>query len=242
MEPFATAPWGARGAPHMTLSSTIGLAALSLLALAACEPHVSGNGVLGQAGCDAGLFDTAKIGLGMTATLTVDATKSASTCVISGDENLIQHIQVLHTGNTVETHTDLASFDHVLPLELRITTPVLVKVETQPGKSGETTRVVVNGAATQDFTVVEQGPSSVWLSGAGGSTLTADLSAGSMLDARDYLVGSAQVALTGGSSLHVETAGAITGSAADNSVILVHGGGSCSVTRTNGATCGAAPP
>lgn len=226
----------------MTLSTTIGLAALSLLALAACEPHVSGNGVLGQAACDAGLFDTAKIDLGMTATLTVDATKTASTCVISGDENLIQHIQVLNIGGTVETRTELSSFDHLLPLELRITTPVLVRVETQPGKSGETTRVVVKGAATTDFTVVEQGPSMVWLSGAGGSTLNATLSAGAMLDARDYLVGSAQVTLAGASSLHVETAGSVAGTAADKSSILVHAGGTCGVTLTTGATCGPATP
>jgi hypothetical protein len=225
----------------MTPRSTLGLAALSLLALAACQPHVSGNGVLGQVACDAGLFDTARVSLGVTATLTVDPTSTGSTCVLSGDENLIQHIQVTSAGGVVETKTELASFDRVLPLELRITTPVLVKVETQPGKSGETTRVVVKGAATQDFTVVEQGPSSVWLSGAGGSTLTAQLSAASMLDASAYLVGSAQATLTGGSSLHVETAGAVSGSAADKSTILVHGGGTCGVTLTTDAACGPAP-
>lgn len=220
------------------------LAPLLAAALAACSSHVEGNGVYAERTFDASKvkpFDRAAIGLaavreGDPLKASIFRSEQPRQVVLSGDENIIQHIEVkVDGGGTLRTSSDLDSYTAVHPPQLRIRTPELVAVEALGGAD-----LTVLDADTSTFTVTAASKGHVTLAGSGGETLLVDLSGGASLDAGAYPVVSAQLALTGASRATVWPSGQVSGSAADVSAVFLKGGVACGVelTLTTGSTCG----
>jgi hypothetical protein len=229
----------------MIRRSPLGLLPLLVAALAACAPHVEGNGVYAERVFDAAKlapFDRAAIGFppdehGVVVRASIFANDSTRQVVLSGDENVIQHVDVSADGGTLRTRMKLDSYTSVHPPQLRIRTPDLVAVETVGGAE-----LTVLGAETQSFAVTAAAKGEVTLAGAGGEVLLVDLSGGARLLAGGYPVESAQLALTGASRATVKSSSQLSGSAVGGSVVYVTGGATCGVPLTLDATSTCGPP
>jgi hypothetical protein len=234
-----------RDRDHHRMLSRHRLGLLPLLAaLAACSPHVEGNGVYAEIVLDASQvapFDRLAIDLPrderhVAVRASVGALQQPRQVVVGGDENVIQHVRPLVDGGRLRLRMDLDSYTVVHPLQLRIQAPELVGVEATAGAD-----VTVLGAQASSFSVIASAEGHITLAGDGGATLLVDLSGGAQLDAVGYPVASAQLALTGASRATVWPSGQVVGSAAEGSALLVKGGVACEVALTSGATCGALP-
>lgn len=212
------------------------ISVLSALALAACKPHVSGNGVLGEEQRTVAPFDGVDISLSAEATIT--ANSSTQKLTVSVDENLLQYILTPVEGGILETRLNgITGIDSVHPLRIVAQAKAFNYV-----RATETSYVDVKGAgdSAADFTfvVAAAGKSNVQLQGIGGAQLRVNLSGGSGLDARAYPVTGANVMLTGGSHLQLNSVGDVVGSAADKSTVEITGTGTCAALQlTTGATC-----
>ena len=210
---------------------------LSLLALAACNPHVSGNGVLGEEQRTVAPFDGVDISLAAEAIITANATTQKLT--VSVDENLLQYILTPVEGGVLKTRLNpiVNGIDSVHPLRIVAQAKALHSV-----RATEAANVDVKEAGDPDpgftFEVVAAGLSNVQLQGPGGGQLRVNLSGGSGLDAWSYPVAGANVALTGGSSIRINSTTDVGGTAADRSRVEITGGGTCKALALSGAsTC-----
>jgi putative autotransporter adhesin-like protein len=223
-----------RSLDAMPLATRLGLVPLLAATLAACTPHVDGNGVFAERTLRLAAFDRVAIGLGIEATIVANADERS--VVISGDENVLEHITVDVASSTLRTDTDLASFSSVHPLRLRIKTPELLSV-TALGEA----RLAVSDAATSSFTVVAEGQSQVWLVGAGGDALEVRLRDRSVLFGFGYPVVGATLDVADGSTAQLHASGPVTGAVAGGphggSHVEVQGGGSCSLAPEAGSSC-----
>jgi len=230
-----------RLAPH---ASGLVLALALATGLAGCRPHVSGNGVLLKADCNAGTFDAVKLGLGLDATITVDPLASGVTCVLSGDANLVPNITMTAPGGVLQA-SDAPDFDRILPLKLVITAPALHAVEASDAGApeGDSTRVTVGNAATQALTVAGHDGAQITVTGPGaaGGTATVTLGQSAIFFGFGYPVASASVALTDQGHAQLEVAGAVSGSASGQSAVELQGSGTCAVTLAGAATCSVRP-
>jgi hypothetical protein len=214
----------------------ISLVSSFALALGACRPHVSGNGVLGEEQRPVAPFDGVDISLGAEATITANAPTQSVT--ISVDENLLEYILTPVEGGVLKMRLrGIEGIDSVHPLRIVAQAKVLDYV-----RATQASNVDVKGAGdpTPGFTfeVVADGLSYVTLMGPGGDQLQVSLSGGSRLDAWSYPVAGASVALTGGSRLRVHSASDVLGTVADTSSVEITGGGHCAaLVITGSATC-----
>jgi hypothetical protein len=205
------------------------------LALAACNPHVSGDGVLGEETRTVAPFDEVEVSLGFEATVAANA--SAQKVTLSGDENLLQYLATPVEGTALKTRLNgIDSIDSVHPLRLTAQAKALHAV-----RASEAANVDVKGAGDSDsgftFEVTATGLARVQLQGPGGERLQVALSGGSTLDAWSYPVAGANVAISGGSTLRVN-ASAVAGTASQASHLEITGGGTCAaVTLSGGSTC-----
>jgi len=212
------------------------LGLVSTLALLACDPRVQGNGEPGVEHRAVAPFEEVEVSLGIEAALTSNAAQQP--IALSGDSNLLPFIVTPVEAGVLKTRLRVVSgVDPVNPLRLVAQDAVLRRV-----KATEASIVDVKGAGSAaegfSFEVEAEGQSSVQLAGSGGHRLQVNLSGGSALDASDYPVAAAEVLLSGGSSLKVRTSGALAGSAADKSSVVVTGGGSCAgLVLSGAATC-----
>jgi hypothetical protein len=226
---------------HMNRLSLIGLVSALVLASSACNPHVSGNGVLGEEQRTVDPFTGVDISLGAEAAITANATSQKLT--ISVDENLLQYIRTPVESGVLETRLGgITGIDSIHPLRIVAQAKALDYV-----RATDAANVDVKGAGdpTPGFTfeVVAAGLSYVTLAGPGGELLKVTLSGGSRLDAWSYPVAGASVALTGGSTLRVNSSGDVVGTAADTSLVQITGGGTCAALVLSGtATCTRSPP
>jgi hypothetical protein len=143
---------------------------------------------------------------------------------VSGDANLVRDLRtrvvpegeldVLHV--TVELHDE---FSPTIPLRVVISVPTFSSVW-----AAESTEVLVKRAASDTFT---GGPLSVALDNAA-------------LDAREYPVESAVVALTGAALAKLRSTGPVTGSAANTSKVFNAGSGDCAGVDLSEAACACA--
>ena len=212
------------------------LGLVSTLALLACDPQVQGNGELALEHRSVAPFEEVEVSLGIEAALTANA--APQPIALSGDSNLLPFILTPVEVGVLKTRLRVISgIDPVNPLRLTAQGAALRRV-----KASEASIIDVKGAgsAAEGFTfeVVAEGQSSVLLAGPGGHRLQVKLSGASALDASSYPVAGADLLLTGGSSLQVSTGGALAGSAADRSSVVVTGGGSCAgLVLSGAATC-----
>jgi hypothetical protein len=218
----------------------LGLAACLVAGLAGCHPHISGNGVLLEAGCKVNGFSAVKLDLGIAATITVDPLASGTTCILSGDANLVRNIEFAAPGGVLQI-SSAPDFDRILPLELRITAQALTAVEASDAgaQTGDATVVTVAGAATSQLAVVGHDASRITVAGPGASagTATVELSEAAIFFGFGYPVASASVSLSGQGHAQLDSAGPVTGLAAGQSQVEVQGGGACAMALAGTATC-----
>jgi hypothetical protein len=222
----------------MNRFSRIGLAAA--VALAACDPKVTGNGVIAVVDRPVEPFDAVDISLGIEATVTAHAAVQRVT--LSGDENLLQYLLTsVQAGVLVTRIHDIAGVASVHPLRLIAEVAALHAV-----RATEAAIVEVQGAGSTDpafnFEVNAASAGHVLLQGTGGHQLSVTLSGASGLDASAYPVDTAAAALSGGSTLKVRTAGDVVGTAVGASRVEISGGGSCALLVLDlSSTCHAVP-
>jgi Putative auto-transporter adhesin, head GIN domain len=210
-------------------------ASLALLsALAACNPQVSGNGELGEETRTVAPFDAVDISLGAEATVNANATSQRLS--ISVDENLLQYILTPVEDGVLRIRLNgVNGIDSVHPLRLVAQAKALHAV-----RATEAAYVDVKGAGQPGlaFEVEAAGLSNVQLQGPGGDLLQVRLSGGSGLDAFAYPVAGAEVALSGGSSLRVNSQSDPVGTATDRSHVAITGGGTCAaLVRSADSDC-----
>jgi hypothetical protein len=228
----------------MPLPSRLGLATL-LAALAACSPHVEGNGIYAQRVFDAGAVpafqrvavDLPRDGNGQPVIASIHAGDGARQVVVSGDQNVVEHVRPQVDAGQLRAVIDV-SYTVVHPLQLWVQAPGLVAVDALAGA-----QVTVVEAGAPSFSVTVQGQAEVALSGGGGDLLTVDASEGGQLDAASYPAGAAQVTLSGGASAKLWSGAPVSGSATGTgTVVKVKGDVGCApapeMTLSGGATCG----
>ena len=235
-------------APMTTRLLRLGLLPL-LAALAGCSNFVEGNGVYAERVLDAGPalppFDRAAVGVpgdvdvtGHPIAASIYAGALARQVVLSGDENVIEHIKIqVDAGGRLTTTIDVDGYTSVHPPLLLVHATALVGVESLGGSD-----LAVHDAPAADFTVTASSRGHVSAEGDGGGVLSVTLSGGAQLDAADYRVAASNLALTGGARATVWPAQAATGSAADGSAVLVKGTAGCDLALSGGATCAPLPP
>jgi hypothetical protein len=217
-----------------TVSARCGLlrgAALTALALlAACNPHLEGNGQLLEQERSLPAFSGIRLSDGLAAHVTIGTPQSVR---VFADSNLVQFIQTEVDPVTVGTAATPTPVLHVwasehiqptIPPSVVITVPSLSYVLSEDGSV-----VDVLALASPALWIEAVGHGEVSLAGVGGDLLEATLSDGS-LDATGYPVGTAQVTLSGASRAALD-AGLVTGTASGSSIVdnLV-GSGPCFVT------------
>jgi Putative auto-transporter adhesin, head GIN domain len=210
------------------------------LSVSACRPHVSGNGVLGEEQRSKDPFTGVDISLGIEATIT--ANTHTQNVILSGDENVLQYIDTPVEGGILKTRLHgITGIDSVHPLRIVAQAKVLNYV-----RATEASFVDVKGAGdtTAGFTFVVEagGVSNVQLQGSGGDELKVTLSNHSALDARAYPVAGANVMLSGGSHLQINSKDDVAGTASDASTVEITGTGTCAaMALSSGATCSKTP-
>lgn len=224
----------------MPLANRLGLLPLLAATLCGCEFHVEGNGVFAERAVRVAAFDRLEIGLGIEATVTAGAAERL--VVLSGDENVLQHVDVEVSGTTLVTSTDLqGGFTTVHPLRLRIEVPALQAV-----RAGDQAHVTVSGAAAPAFEVEADGQGQVALSGPGGDALRVRLRDRAVLFGFGYPAATAAVDLADGSTAQLHVTGAVTGTVAGGprggSHLELQGGATCGLTPEAGSTCTPPPP
>lgn len=234
-----------RSCAAMPLSARLGLATL-LAALAACSPHVEGNGIYAQRVFDAGAVaafdrlavDLPRDGNGQPVIASIHAGDGARQVVVSGDQNVVEHVELQVDAGQLRAVIHPSSYTVVHPLQLWVQAPGLVAVGALAGA-----QVTVVEAGASSFSVNVQDQAVLALSGAGGDLLTIDLSDGGQLDATAYPAGQAQVTLSGGASARVWSGAPVSGSATGTgTAVKVKGSAGCApepeMTLSGGATCG----
>lgn len=215
---------------------------LVLAALSGCAPYVEGNGVYAERVFDARdlpAFDRVGVDLppdeaGEHVKASLFAAAAARQVVVSGDENVIQHVEVGVDGGRLRARIDLSSYRVVHPIQLRVQAPGLSAVD-----AAAQAEVAVQGAQGDAFAVTAGDRAVVTLGGGGGARLDATLGGGARLDASGYPVTAAEVEVSGGARATVWPAEPVTGTASGaGSMVLVKGGAACAVSVSDGATCG----
>lgn len=215
---------------------------LLLAGLCACAPYVEGNGVYAQRVFDARdlpAFDRVDVDLppdeeGEPVKASLFAAAAPRQVVVSGDENVIQHVEVGVDGGRLRATIGLSSYRVVHPIQLRVQAPGLAAVE-----AAAQAEVAVQGAQGEAFAVTAGDRAVVTLGGGGGARLDASIGGGARLDASGYPVTAADVAVSGGARATVWPAEPVTGTASGaGSMVLVKGGAACAVSVSDGASCG----
>jgi hypothetical protein len=207
-----------------------GAAVAALALLAACTPHLEGNGQLLEQERSVPAFSGIRVSDGLIAHVTIGSPQSVR---VFADSNLVQFIQAevdpvtVGTGATQTQVLHVWASEHILPTippSVVLTVPSLSYV-----LSEDASAVDVLALASPALWLEAVGHGEVSLAGLGGELLEATLSDGS-LDASGYPVGTAQVVLSGASRAELE-AGVVTGTASGTSIVdNLAGSGPCFVT------------
>ncbi len=206
----------------------------ALVALLACDPYVKGNGVLREETRSLGAFEGLRVEDGIQAEVIAGAAEQR--VAVSGDENLLEHVQTsvradaVH-GQVLEVRSTLSSFDSTHPLRVVVSVPMLRFLSATDECSA-----TVAGAAAELMTVEASNGADVRLAGPGGVHLAVRLAGGKRvgahLDARQYGVEDATVELSGRAFAQLRADERVTGTVSDASALENVGAGPCEVTAT----------
>lgn len=209
-----------------------------LAAGAGCEPYVEGNGVLREETRAVPEFEGVRGDDGIQVVVTAGAPQGVT---VSGDENVLAHVETAVRQDP--QHGAVLEVKSPWPIDSRNQLRVLVSVpELRFLGAARQSRVAASAVQADAFAVVASDGAVVELAGAGGRSLSVQLSAGqhggATLDARGYTVQEATVALVSGSRAKLRVTGTLSGSATGGSAVENEGGAICSVTPPEAAQCG----
>lgn len=217
--------------------ASLALALLPAL-LVACDPYVKGNGVLREESRSVAAFEGLRVEDGINAEVTAGA--ASQRVVVSGDENLLQHVQTTvrtdpFHGPVLEVRSSLSDFESTHPLRVVVSVPVFRFIA-----ATDACYAAVTGVATEVMAVEADDGADLVLSGAGGDQLTLRLAGGkgggAFLDARGYPAGVATVELVGGARAELRVEDRVSGTVSGPSTLENVGGGTCELTATPDAT------
>lgn len=212
----------ARGplATGVTRSARRAGAAALLVALAACDPYVQGNGVYFEESRNVGTFTGLHVEDGIVATVSVNPVSQASSVLVSGDANVVPWIETeIEQDATYGAilHVSISQdFEKTIPPSTVIQLPQFRYVLARQGS-----KVTATGASAPLFTVDGSEGSQIELVGPGGiggdvpagTALDVTLATGSRLVAKWYIVtNAADVALSGASVAEIHSDGGVVGS------------------------------
>ena len=239
LHPAAPSTMTTRRAQHLHHLTSSCLALAGALALAACDSKVEGNGVFAERTVPVAAFDQVEVGDRIQAT--VLAGHDHLEAVISGDENVVEYVELTVVGGKLVSSLGIGVDSHVHPLRLRLSTPRL-----SGAVAFGQAQVAVTGAAASTFTASARSQGQVGLAGTGGEALVAQVSGGAFLYATGYPVTRAEVVATDGATVLLHSSGPVTGQVsgggAGPSRVEIEGGGACTATVQPGSTCTPAGP
>jgi hypothetical protein len=248
LHPPATAEAGRAGARSRRRRAATpapgALALLGLLALAGCKPFVQGNGVYGEETRDVAAFEGVSADDGIEVDVTANP-GAARVVKVSGDANVVQNIETDVRNDAVRGIAVLevkssVQFDSTNPVKAVISVPTIQYVA-----ATHACAVTAAQVAVPAFEVDADDDAHVTLSGAGGATLLVRLQGGqrgpAVLDASDYPVDTATVALAGGSRAFLAARVSVSGSADGGSFVENTGTATCNVAATGGASASCKP-
>jgi len=232
---------GARATGPSRPSRRLGLVGLSVLALAACDPYIQGNGVLHEDDRSGSLgpFLGVHVGEGIAATIT--AGTADQSVLVSGDANVVSYIRtevrpeavrgasidVLH----VFVDAPAGGYTSTYPLRATIRVPEIRFGFAQ----GDRSQIDLRDAVAAELVLEARDSAEILVRGVGGPALHATL-VDADVDAGGYVVDTADVMLTGASRLEVHADVEVTGEAwgaseVDNQL----GDGACNVALHDAA-------
>lgn len=228
--------------PRAALLARGALLAVFLAGAGGCEPFVEGNGNSGEQLRDVQAFGGLVLSDGIQALVTVGPERSVK---VRGDENVLEFVET-----NVENHAPHGPTLVVRAAAAYVSKNELQVVVSSPSftflSASEASPATVTGAAASAFTVEASDGSNVSLAGAGGHRLVLSLGGGqhggARIDARNYPVEEADVALSAGASAAVAASVAVTGTADAGSRLENVGAGACSVASSGGAQVVCAAP
>ncbi len=198
--------------------------------LAACQPYVQGNGVLGTEKRNVAAFDAISVTDGIQLEVTDGAADQAVT--VSGDENVLPHIDTAveqdpQRGAVLQVKSDVTVFDSVNQVKAVVSATTLKGLY-----ADKACAVTATGVASPTFAVGASDGASLTLSGGGGATMAVTLAGGqhggATLDARGYPVSTATVALqAAGANAQLAASVRVSGTVVEGS----------SLSNTGAATC-----
>ncbi len=218
------------------------VALVPLFALAGCEPFVQGDGVYREDPRQVAAFEGVSVHDAIQIQITAGAAQAVT---ITGDENVVQHIQTSVRadplqGAVLDVQSTVRSFDSVNPIRAVISVPSLhyiAAVRAAP--------VTASAVAAPAFTVEASDGATVQLGGAGGGSITVQLSGGehggARLGAQAYPVDTASVALSGGARADLAARLDVTGTATGASTVDNAGTATCEVTASADSTVSCHP-
>ncbi len=215
-------------------------AAAAVLALvAACNPHVQGNGIYYEENRPRGDFQGVHVEDGVQVFATSGVVLQPVRVI--GDANVVPHIEtevepeMVGTTSTQVLHVWVnlsGGYDPTITPQVVVSIPTFSYVNAENASP-----VQVKRAAAPVFTVKESDSARVELIGTGGDLIDATLADESLLDATAYPTGGADVDLSGRSSAKLQSNGAVIGRVLNDAVLNnLLGEGGCCVTASPSAT------
>jgi hypothetical protein len=219
------------------------VALLAVVVLAGCEPFVQGNGVLHEETRDVATFEGVSTDDGIKVEITAGAAQQV--VKVSGDENVLQHIETTVRNDAAR---GFAVLDVKSSVQFDSTNPVMAVISVPTVRYVAATHactVTAKQVATPAFEVDASENAYVTLSGAGGASLSVQLQGGQRggahLDARGYPVDTASVTLAGGSTASLAARVSVSGSADGGSSVENTGAATCNVAATGGSAVSCKP-
>ena len=230
----ATTPGARAGRSPGRLVVGVAMGLLSTLLLTACEPFVEGNGRLRLETRTVPAFEGVHVESGIA--VEVHAHAAETKLVVSGDENVLQHVQTdvrPDHGRQVLFVRSTAAFGSTNPVRADISVPSLRYLAAL-----DRATAIASGVEGADrFEVEGVDGATLRLSGSGGTSLEVHLAGGShggsRLEASDYPVATASVDLGAGSTAALDASERVTGTASGAGAVQIQGGGSCEVTPSS---------
>lgn len=230
------------GATDRARPSRRGLAGLCLLAVAACNPYVQGNGVYHEEERSGSLgpFLGLRVEEGITASLAAGA--AGRSVVVSGDANVVPYIRTavareIVRGSAIDVlrawvDAPSGGYSSTYPPRVTIQVPEVRFAHAE----GDRTRIDLRDVATPELVLEAREQGEIIVRSLGGPALHATV-ADAEIDAGGYAVDAAEVVLTGASRIELQAGIAVTGEAWGTSEVdNLLGQGVCNVTLHDAAT------
>jgi len=211
-------------------------AAAALVLVAGCDPYVKGNGVYTEEYRAKPEFQGVRVENGIQIVATSGV--ALQPVKVTGDANVVELIETDVEPQLVGTTTEIrvlhvhvrVGYDAIITPQVVVSVPSFTYV-----RARDASPVQVHQAAAPTFSVDASDTAAVTISGTGGDAIDATLGGESLLEATEYLTSVARVDLSGSATAKLNSSGAVTGTAANDSTLINVGAGLCDeVVKTSG--------